>query len=39
MGEMDEDIHLAIHREADELGKFATQIKAVPIMRSQGMKR
>jgi D-tyrosyl-tRNA(Tyr) deacylase len=27
MGEMDEDIHLAMHREADELGKFATQLK------------
>jgi len=26
MGEMDEDIHLAMHREADELGKFATQL-------------
>lgn len=26
MGEMDEDIHLAMHREADELGKFATQM-------------
>jgi hypothetical protein len=27
MGEMDEDVHLAMHREADELGKFATQLK------------
>ncbi|MDW5562238.1 MAG: hypothetical protein SA339_03355 [Methanomassiliicoccus sp.] len=24
---MDEDVHLAMHREADELGKFATQIR------------
>lgn len=24
---MDEDIHLAMHREADELGKFAIQMK------------
>ncbi len=24
---MDEDIHLAMHREADELGKFAVQLK------------
>jgi hypothetical protein len=27
MGEMDEDIHLAMHREADELGKFAIQLR------------
>ncbi|MBI0582966.1 MAG: hypothetical protein ISF22_01930 [Methanomassiliicoccus sp.] len=27
MSEMDEDIHLAMHREADELGKFATQLR------------
>lgn len=27
MGEMDEDIHLAMHREADELGKFAGLIQ------------
>ena len=24
---MDDDIHIAMHREADELGKFATQLK------------
>ncbi len=24
---MDEDVHIAMHREADELGKFATQLK------------
>jgi hypothetical protein len=27
MSEMDEDIHLAMHREADELGKFAIQLQ------------
>jgi len=27
MGGMDEDIHLAMHREADELGKFATHLR------------
>lgn len=24
---MDEDVHIAMHREADELGKFATQLR------------
>jgi hypothetical protein len=36
MGEMDEDVHLAMHREADELGKFATQIR---IHAPQAMSR
>jgi hypothetical protein len=41
MGEMDEDIHLAMHREADELGKFATQLEVhspTAVSREQAAK-